>query len=36
MLDISLARALEIKEEGGFLLAGSEAQLQDTLARQPS
>jgi RecB family endonuclease NucS len=35
MLDISLAQALEIREEAGFLLAGSEAQLQATLARQP-
>jgi len=35
MLDIQLAQALEIKEEAGFLLAGSEAQLQATLARQP-
>jgi len=35
MLDIQLAQALEIKEEVGFLLARSEAQLQATLARQP-
>jgi len=35
MLDIQLAQALEIREEAGFLLAGSEAQLQETLARQP-
>ena len=35
MLDIHLAQALEIREEAGFLLAGSEAQLQATLARQP-
>lgn len=35
MLDIQLAQALEIREEAGFLLAGSEAQLQATLARQP-
>ena len=35
MLDIHLAQALEIKKEAGFLLAGSEAQLQATLARQP-
>ncbi len=35
MLDVSLAQALEIREEAGFLLAGSEAQLQATLARQP-
>jgi RecB family endonuclease NucS len=33
MLDIYLA--LAFKEEAGFLLAGSEAQLQATLARQP-
>ena len=35
MLDIHLAQALEIREEAGFLLAGSEAQLQATLSRQP-
>ena len=35
MLDIQLAQALEIREEAGFVLAGSEAQLQATLARQP-
>ena len=35
MLDIHLAQALEIREEVGFLLAGSEAQLQATLSRQP-
>jgi len=35
MLDIRLAQALEIKEEAGFVLAGSEVQLQATLARQP-
>lgn len=35
MLDVSVAQALEIREESGFLLAGSEAQLQATLARQP-
>jgi len=34
MLDISLAQALEICEQGGFLLASSEAQLQAILARQ--
>jgi len=34
-LDIRLAQALEITEEARFLLAGSEAQLQATLARQP-
>ena len=35
MLDIHLAQALEIREEAGFLLAGSEAQLQATLSRHP-
>ena len=35
MLNIHLAQALEISDEAGFLLAGSEAQLQATLARNP-
>ena len=35
MLDIHLAQALEIKDEAGFILAGTEAQLQATLSRQP-
>ncbi|MFC4456678.1 endonuclease NucS [Deinococcus sonorensis] len=35
LLDVSLAQALEIREEAGFLLAGSEAQLQATLSRHP-
>lgn len=35
MLDIALAQALEIREEVGFTLAGSEAQMQATLARHP-
>ena len=35
MLDIHLAQALELQDQAGFTLAGSEAQLQATLARHP-
>jgi RecB family endonuclease NucS len=35
MLDIHLAQALELQDQAGFILAGSEAQLQATLARHP-
>ncbi|MGY2896655.1 endonuclease NucS [Deinococcus sp. UYEF24] len=35
MLQIHLAQALEINEEVGFLLAGTEHQMQATLARHP-
>jgi RecB family endonuclease NucS len=35
MLNIHLAQALEIHEEVGFLIAGTEAQMQATLARHP-
>lgn len=35
-LDVQLAQALEMPEDGGFLLTGSEAQLQDALARNPA
>lgn len=34
-LDPHLAQALELTEEAGFVLSGSEAQMQDMLARQP-
>ncbi|ULH18053.1 endonuclease NucS (plasmid) [Deinococcus sp. KNUC1210] len=35
MLDIQLAQALDIQEEVGFVIAGTEAQLQQTLSRHP-
>lgn len=35
MLEIQLAQALEITDEAGFVIAGTEAQLRATLARQP-
>jgi len=35
MLNVALAQALDLQEEQGFILAGSEAQMQATLARHP-
>lgn len=34
-LDVQVAQALELNEEAGFLLTGSEAQMQETLAAHP-
>ncbi|GAA5533964.1 endonuclease NucS [Deinococcus aluminii] len=34
-LDVQLAQAIELTEEVGFVLSGSEAQLQESLARNP-
>ncbi|TDE85052.1 endonuclease NucS [Deinococcus sp. S9] len=34
-LEVHLAQALELVEEAGFMLSGSEAQLQESLARNP-
>ncbi|BDP44306.1 endonuclease NucS (plasmid) [Deinococcus aetherius] len=34
-LEAQLAQALELSEEAGFVLSGSEAQMQDALARHP-
>ncbi len=34
-LDVALAQALELRDTAGFLLAGSEAHMQGTLARHP-
>ncbi|MFC4455145.1 hypothetical protein [Deinococcus sonorensis] len=36
LLDVSLAQVLELREEAGFVMAGSEARLQATLACQPA
>lgn len=35
ILNVALAQALDIQEEQGFILAGSEAQMQATPARHP-